>query len=116
MSNLEYALNKARQIPYIKGQARHYALVLDHKDRIISESANSYTRTHTAMHKASRKLGLIKDFAHAECLAIVKSKGRGCKLLVVRVFADGKQANSEPCCVCKEILRNSHIKSVEYST
>jgi tRNA(Arg) A34 adenosine deaminase TadA len=116
MSNLEYALQQARKIPYVKGQARHYALVLDSKDRIISESANSYTRTHTAMHKASRKLGLLKDYAHAELLAIVKSRGRGCKLLVVRVLADGSKANSEPCLVCKEILRNSHIESVEYST
>ena len=113
---MEYALSKAREIPYKRGYQRHYALVLDKKDRIISEAANSYTRTHTAMHKASRKLGLCKDFAHAECLALVKAKGKGCKLIVVRVDSKGESCYSAPCPVCSLLIKEAkHIKSVQYS-
>lgn len=117
MSSLEYALNKARELPYKRGEQRHYALVLDKKDRVISEAANSYIRTHTAMYKASRKLGLVKDYCHSELLALIKDRDRrGVKLVVVRVNSKGEACYSEPCLVCKEILKNfNNIKSVEFS-
>lgn len=116
MSNLDYALSKAREIPYKRGYQRHYALVLDKKDRIISEAANSYTRTHTAMARASKKLGMSKLYAHAECLALIRAKGKGCKLVVVRVDAQGNACYSAPCPVCSLLIQEAkHIKSIEYS-
>lgn len=116
MSNIEYALSMARQLPYKRGTQRHYALVVDKKGRIVSEAANSYTRTHTAMYKASRKLGLQKDFCHAECLALIRARGKGCKLIVVRVDAQNNPCYSAPCPVCSVLIKEAtHIKSVEFS-
>lgn len=86
---LDYALNKARKLPYTKGQSRVYAIVTDKRGRIVSQGANSYVKTSTHMHRASRKLGLVKDYCHAEMVALVRAKGNGSKLYVARVNAKG---------------------------
>lgn len=117
MSTLDYCIQKAREIPYVKGEQRHYSLVLDKRGKILAESANSYVKTHPMMHRHSKRLGMFKDFIHSEVNALIKDKTRkGVKLIVVRVNAKGEPCNSEPCCVCKEIIKNfKNIKSVEYS-
>lgn len=111
---IDIAIQKAKQITYIKGQARVYAIITDKRGRIVSEGANSYSKTSTHMHRASRKLGLQKDYAHAECVAIVRSKGRGCKLYVARVGAKGQALPAYPCPVCRELIKeHGSIKSIE---
>lgn len=113
---IEYCRKKACEIPHKKGKFRHYAVVLDKKGRIVSEGRNSYVKTHTHMHKASRKLGLEKDFLHAEVAALLKSKGVGVKLVVVRVDCNGELMYSKPCPVCELLISEAeHIESVEYS-
>ncbi|MNL80043.1 hypothetical protein D3C87_2067860 [compost metagenome] len=69
------------------------------------------------MHKASRKVGLEKDYLHCEVAALIKDKDRkGSKLIVVRVDSKGQAVNSEPCPVCKEVLRSfPNVKSIEFS-
>jgi deoxycytidylate deaminase len=114
--SLDYCIQEARKLPRVKDQQRHYAVVVDGKGRVISEGTNSYIKTHTMMHKASRKLGLEKDFCHAEQLALSRARGRGCKLIVVRIDAKAQPCYSEPCPVCKLLIKEAgHIKAVEFT-
>lgn len=112
---LEYVISKAREIPYVKGQQRHYSVIVDKRNRVVSEASNSYTKTSPVMHKASKRLGLSKEYCHAEQLAIVRSRGKGHKLYVARVDSTGKAVYSAPCEVCSLLLRESHIKSIEFT-
>lgn len=115
MNVINKALEKCRQTPYKKGEQRHFCIITDKRGRIVSTAQNSYTKTHTLMAKTSKKLGLEKEFCHAEQLALVRARGKGYKLTVVRIHADGTIANSEPCPVCKELIAQSQIKVVEYT-
>lgn len=117
MTPLEYALKKAREAPYISGQYRLFACVLDKKNRIVAESHNSYVCTHPKQFKIAKRLGKpLKTYLHAEMAAIIKSKNKGCKLVVARVTSDGQAANAKPCCICEEAIRlHGGIKSIEYS-
>ena len=115
MSSLEYALQKCREMPYHKNQSRHYAVIVDKRGRLISEASNSYTKTHTVMAKTSKRLGLEKEYCHAECLAIVRAKGKGHKIFIARVDSSGKACYSAPCPVCAVLIAESGLKSVEFS-
>lgn len=111
---LQYALTKCKSIPYEKGKARVYCVIRDRRGKIVSEAANSYTRTHPTMHRCSRKLGLVKDYLHAEVLAMLRAKGKGCKLYVARIDAKGSPVPAFPCVVCREAIRlEGSIKSIE---
>ena len=115
---MEYCINMARQIPYVKGRSRHYSVILCKKGRIVSEAANSYTKTSPRMAKAANKAGLPdKQCLHSEALALFRDKQRkGVKLIVARVSADGKSMYSAPCPVCAILIQeHSHILSVEFS-
>lgn len=117
--SIDYCLQRAREIPYIRGQQRHFAAVFCKRGRLVSESANSYLKTSPRAFKAALKVGLEhKCFLHAEQRALYLDKKRkGVKLVVVRVGAKGEPMYSEPCPVCKEVLKDfSNIKSVEYTT
>ena len=99
MTGIEYALTKARQLPYKQGEKRHFAIVVDRRGRVVASASNSYQKTHTLMAKTSKKLGVHKEYCHSEMLAIVRSKGRGEKLIVVRVDSRGDSCYSAPCLV-----------------
>lgn len=118
MNLLDYCIEKAKQIPYVKGQYRLYSVITDKRGRIVSESANSYCTTHPKQFYAAKKVGKpLKQFLHAESAALIKSKGRGCKLYVARVLSDGTPADAMPCIVCRQMLKlHGGIKSVEYTT
>lgn len=117
MNPLNYTISKARDIPYISGQYRLFAVVLDRKNRIVSEASNSYTSTHPKQFEAAKRVGKPeKVYCHAEALALIRSKGKGCKLVVARVKSDGAVANAKPCDVCNELIRqHGGIISVEYT-
>lgn len=111
---LDLAIRKAQELPYKKGQSRVYSIITDKRGRIVAQAANDYSRTHPMMHRASRKLGLLKDYCHSEQLAIVRARGRGCKIYVARVGASGQPLPAYPCPVCRELIREAgHIKSIE---
>ena len=117
MSSLEYALQKAREIPYVRKQYRLYAVITDRKGRIIAESSNSYTCTHPKQYYAAKRVGRpFKQYLHAEAATLIKSRGKGCKLYVARVLSDGTAANAKLCPVCEEMVRlHGGIKSIEYT-
>lgn len=118
MSNLEYVLRKASEIPYKRHEQRHYCIILDRKGRIVSEAANSYVKTSPRMAKAAAKVGLPdKQCLHSEALALFRDKSRkGVKLIVARVLANGSPANSKPCPVCECLIKeHGKIVSIEYT-
>ena len=115
MKYLDYCLQKAREIPYVRHQQRHYAILVDKRGKIVSEGFNSYSCTHPAMKNLSRKLGFDgKEYRHAEFHAILKDKrNRGHSLYVARVGANGKPMPSSPCSVCYSLIKSKkNIKQI----
>ena len=115
MSSLEYCLNKARELPYERNRSRHYAVIVDKRNRIISEAGNSYQKTHPLMSKTSKKLGLLKEYCHAEQLCLVRARGKGIKMYVCRIDSRGNACYSAPCPVCATLIAESNLKAVEFS-
>ena len=114
--NLQYCIDKAKEQTYVRKQSRHYCVIVDKRGKIVAEAANDYLKTHTVMHKASRKLGLEKDYCHSEMLALVRSRGKGVKMFIARVDSQGNACYSAPCIVCASLIAQSQIKSVEFTT
>lgn len=113
---LQKAIDGARNIPYVKGQARVFSLITDRKGKIISSSANSYTCTHPAMARTSRKLGMLKEYLHSEVSALLKAKGKGYKLYVARVDSKGNPVAAFPCQVCQAYIKiDGSIKEIEHT-
>ena len=119
MTSIDYCLDKARAIPYVKGQTRHYAVVVNKRGRVVGEGRNEYLKTHPLAAKAGKAVGLpAKECVHAELSALLGDRYRkGVKLVVCRVDSRGRSAYSEPCHVCKYTIKEyfPNIKSVEYS-
>lgn len=118
MSNLDYCIQKASQIPFIRGQKRLWCIVLDSKGRMVSEAANSYSKTHTSMFNYGRRTGNPqKCYLHSEVAALLKDrKRRGVKLIVARVDSKGVPCLAMPCPACTLAIQEfSNIKSVEYT-
>lgn len=118
MKHLDYCLQKAKEIPYVRHQQRHYAIVVDKRGRKLSEGKNDYYKTSPKMMRVAKKLGLDeKIFCHAEASAIFKLRNpeKAYKIVVARVLADGSPANSKPCPICEELCKKIGIKSVEYT-
>ena len=104
---LQKAIDGARAIPYIKGQARVFSIITDRKGKIIASSGNSYITTHPAMYRTSRKLGLVKDFLHSEVSCMLKAKGVGYKIYVARVDSKGNPVAAFPCQVCQAYIKEA---------
>lgn len=113
---LQKAIDSARNIPYVKGQARVWSIVTDRKGKVVSSSGNSYTCTHPAMARTSKKLGLCKEYLHSEVSALLKAKGKGCKLHVARVDSKGNPVSAFPCIVCQSFIKiDGSIKEIEHT-
>lgn len=112
---LDYCIQKASELPYQKHRSRHYAVIVDKRNRVIAEAGNSYQKTHPLMAKASKKLGMCKEYAHSEMLALVRSRGKGVKMYIARVDSRGNACYSAPCPVCATLIAESSLKAVEFS-
>jgi deoxycytidylate deaminase len=107
---IEYCISKAREIPYIKDQQRVYAVITDRRGRVMSESSNSFVKTHPYQKSCGARVGLKeKEYLHAECSAIIKSRGKGTILYVARVDSKGNPLLAKPCPVC-EVAISEHGK------
>jgi len=119
---LSYAVDRAGNIPYKRGQSRHYCVIVNKRGKVVAEAANSYVTTHPVMAKVSKRVGLDKTFCHAEALALLRAakkvgKGdKGLSLYVARVDAKGNATNSEPCPVCKLMIEESGVIKNVYHT
>lgn len=115
---IPYAIDKACQTPYKKGQQRHYAVITDKRGKILAEGENSYTKTSPKMKRAAERVGLPdKVFWHAEGKAIysLKEGVKAYKIVVVRVDSKGNPVNSAPCPLCQALIKEAGIKVVEYT-
>lgn len=110
---MTHCINEARKLPINRGQHRVYAAVTNSKGRIIGEGSNCYSKTHPRNAKYSE----CKHYIHAEQRAILRSakRGGGVKLYVARVHKDGTESLAKPCIVCDMWIKDSGIKSVEYT-
>lgn len=116
--NIQYCIDMAAKQPYVKGQSRHYACLVNKKGQVVAESANSYTLTHTKQFHYAKRAGRPEAiYLHSEISCILKDRNRkGVKLFVVRIDSKGKAYYSAPCEVCSLALKEyTNIKSVEYS-
>jgi tRNA(Arg) A34 adenosine deaminase TadA len=111
------AIEKARQIPKVKGQRRVYCIITDKRGRIVAEASNSYTQTHPFQKQMCLAVGFEdKEFLHAETAAIIKARGKGSILYVARVDARGRPQMSKPCKMCSEAIRlHGNIKEIHHT-
>ncbi len=82
--------------------------------RVISTGLNK-ERSHPRIVSSEH----IKDHCsvHAEIDAIKKAKDvSGATIYVARVNRRGEQRDSKPCSRCYEVIRNSGIKKIIYTT
>lgn len=115
---IDYAIKRASELPFMKGQKRLFAVILDKKNRIVCEASNSYSQTHTAMFRYGKRTGNpLKCYLHAEVHALLKDKNRrGVKMIVARVDSKGKPCLAAPCSACQLTLKEaSYIKSIEFT-
>jgi len=114
---LEYALDRARLIPYAQGQRRVYSVIVDRRGRVLAEGQNSYVKTHPLQAHYAEKVDLDdKVFLHAEVSALVKL--RACdphKIYIARVDSEGRPMLAAPCPVCNLAIKDHDINSVEYT-
>lgn len=117
MSSLDYCIQRASEIPFVRHQKRLWCVILDKRGRIIAEAPNNYIKTSAAQYRAAKRVGLEnKCYLHSEAHALIKSKGKGCTLIVARVLSDGTPANAKPCPVCEEMIRiHGNIREVRYT-
>lgn len=121
---IDYAIKRARDMPITKSPSgkthqRIYALCLDSKGRILSESPNQYTKSHPYQYECSCIVGNEEAiYLHAEISAIIKcgTRKKIHKLVVARVGNTGKPLLAKPCPICEIAISNSSIERIEYTT
>ena len=116
--NIQYCIDMAAKQPYMKGQSRHYACLVNKKGQIIAESANSYSVSHTKQFHYAKKVGRPEAiFLHSEMACLLKDRKRqGVKLFVARVDSKNRPCYSAPCEICVRALQDySNVKSIEFS-
>ncbi|MNR48134.1 hypothetical protein D3C85_1673320 [compost metagenome] len=94
-------------------------MVLDKKNRLVSESSNSYRKTHPKQAELAKLVGLPdKIFGHAELIALQKDRDRkGQKIIVARVNSKGHACYACPCPICAAaIQQHGGIRSVIFSS
>lgn len=116
--SIEYAINKAKESVFIRGQKRMYAVIYDKKNRLVCEAANSYVQTHPKAFYYGKKTGNpAKCYLHCELAVLLKDKNRrGVKIVIARVDSKGVPCLAAPCPACALALKEySNIKSIEYT-
>lgn len=114
---IQYAAKKARQSS--DGKQRHYCVISDKRGRILSQAANSYTKSSPSMLSSALEVGEgDKVFWHSECRAIhsLPYGAEPYRITVVRVNRQGVLRNSKPCKICMNEIRKHNIPIVEFST
>lgn len=100
---LDYCISRANEIPYKRGEQRVYSVITNAKGKVLSESPCMYRKSHPKQKEYSLKAGFDGErcMMHAELRSIVLSRGKGCKIYIARVAADGRPLDAYPCPSCK---------------
>lgn len=119
MSFIQLCTDKARSIPYTKGRARVYSLIVSKRGKILSESQNLYEKSHTLQKHYSVKAGFDPErcYLHSELASIIKAakmNPKDCTLYVARVGSKGQKMDAWPCPSCRlAIAETAFITSVQ---
>ena len=123
-SPLEYAIAMARKIPVSKSQSgktmqRIYAVCLDEKSRILSESSNMYNKSHPYQFQCAKIAGNEKaTMLHAEIAAIVKNRYPNStidSIVIARVGNSGEPLLAKPCHICQIAINKANIQNIKYT-
>ena len=114
-------LNKMREslelVPYVKGENRLCAIILDAKGVPISIGYNSYTKTHPIMRNFAKKdltfpdgsKGDEKIYLHAEMDCYTKGyfqKHRWHTMIITRIDCNGNFKLAKPCVGCYNMIKD----------
>lgn len=107
---LDHAIQAARLSEY---KYKVGAACYDRKGRLISVGTNT-TKTHPLQHRLAAKVGTpLRIHLHAELMALIRSKGRAYRLVVVRITKMGL-AFSKPCPICQMAIAETGVKEIMY--
>lgn len=118
---LQKAIDGARNIPYVKGQARVFSLITDRKGKIIAQSANLYEKSHPLQSSYSKRTGFneLRCNLHSELRAIIlaaKKNPKDCTITVARVGATGQTLPAYPCPSCRLAIKEAgFIKAIQHT-
>ena len=109
----------ARQLALeVKGKYKVAAIILDKRGRIISTGTNSYVKTHPIQAKYANKCKSehkLRIYLHAEISALIKCRGKGHKIFILRIGTDNQDLLAKPCPICELAIKESKIKIIEYT-
>lgn len=92
------------------------ALAYDKRGKLLAVGRNSYVKTHPLQAKFSKEAG--KEHAvylHAELSALLKSRTKVHKLVVLRYDSAGNPANAKPCAACQLAIKHFGVRYVEHT-
>lgn len=115
-NSIEYAIKKASELPWNKGEQRFYCMILDKRGKVISTGYNSYTKSSPKMLMYSMEIGNSdKIFWHSECNAISKLKAsdKPYKIIIARVTPGGNTGIATPCPICMNAIKKAGIQVIE---
>ncbi len=90
------------------------AALFNEHNRMVAIGINSYVKTHPLQKQYAEKVGKPNSqYLHAEIAALVK--GKGDKLVVVRINKKGMLMMAKPCSICMLAMKEADIKEVWWS-
>lgn len=117
---LNKALDIASAMPYVKGQQRIAAVIVDKRGNIIASAVNDYGKSHPLQKAMSVKAegNACRIFLHAEISALLKSLRsgkKGAKIFIARVSKRGEPLLAAPCPTCQYALQLYGIEHIEHT-
>ena len=117
---LNKALDIASSMPYVKGQQRIAAVIVDKRGNVLASASNDYGKSHPLQKAMSIKAegNASRIFLHAEISALLKalrSGKKGVKIFVARVSKRGEPLLAAPCPTCAYTLELYGIKHIEHT-
>lgn len=117
---LSKALDIASSMPYIKGQQRIAAVIVDKRGDAIASAVNDYGKSHPLQKAMSIKAegNSQKVFLHAEISALLKCLRSGkipAKIFIARVSKRGEPLLAAPCPTCQYALQLYGIEHIEHT-
>ena len=102
----------------IKTRFKILATCYSKKGKILSQSTNSYTKSHPLQAHFANICGMPnKIYLHAEIAAILLAgKNKIHHIKIERYKKNGDPANAEPCPICKAAIKSFGISEITYTT
>lgn len=112
---IKRAIELARDNPEEKH--KHACVIIDKKGNIISEGANTLSKSHPVQAHWAKKARKEKCiWLHAEIHALVKCHETPYALFVARIMRNGNIGMSKPCKICQAAIQTAGVQIVTYTT